>query len=132
MSQARGFFDRALELDPNHVGALVGIAAIDVASVTLFLPDDPEMRLAAAEAALTKALSLTPQDAQAHMFLGIVQLASNRVEQGIAECEHALALDRNLADAHAALGGAKIFASRPTETEEALRLSLAMKLLIGG
>jgi TolB-like protein/class 3 adenylate cyclase/Tfp pilus assembly protein PilF len=127
MSQARGFFERALELDPDNIEALVGIAAVDAASATLFVADDPEVRLAAAETALIKALSLAPQHASAHMFLGIVQLYSNRVQQGIAECEHALALNRNLADAHATLGAAKVFVDRAAETEahvrEALRLS---------
>ena len=44
-----------------------------------------------------------------------------------AECERALELDRNLADAHAQLGGAKISLGRAEDTEahvqEALRLS---------
>ena len=47
--------------------------------------------------------------------------------EGIAECEHALALDRNLAYAHATIGLGKIFIGRAEETEahvvEALRLS---------
>ncbi len=47
--------------------------------------------------------------------------------EGIAECEHALALDRNLANAHSAIGFGKIFIGRAEETEahiaEALRLS---------
>jgi tetratricopeptide (TPR) repeat protein len=124
MTQARGFFERALDLDPDNIEALVGIAAVDTASATLFVVDDPDVRLAAAETALIKALSLAPQHASAHMFLGIVQFASNRVEQGIAECEHALALNRNLADA---LGALKVFVGRAAETEvhvqEALRLS---------
>jgi tetratricopeptide (TPR) repeat protein len=127
MAQARGFFERALELDPDNIEALVGIAAVDAASALLFLADDPDVCLVAAETALIKALSLAPQHAPAHMFLGIVQFASNRVEQGIAECEHALSLNRNLADAHGALGAAKTFVGRAAETEahvqEALRLS---------
>ena len=101
--------------------------AVDAASATLFVADDADVCLAAAETALIKALSLAPQHASAHMFLGIVQFASNRVEQGIAECEHALALNRNLADAHGALGALKVFVGRAAETEvhvqEALRFS---------
>jgi tetratricopeptide (TPR) repeat protein len=63
----------------------------------------------------------------AHMFMGIVKMSSGRTVQGIAECEHALALNGNLADAHASLGGAKLFIGRAAETEahimDALRLS---------
>jgi tetratricopeptide (TPR) repeat protein len=52
---------------------------------------------------------------------------TKRAPEGIAECEHALALDRNLAQAHALIGQGKIFIGRAEETEahvaEALRLS---------
>ena len=54
---------------------------------------------------------------------------TKRAAEGIAECEHALALDRNLASAHAFIGFGKIFIGRAEETEahvgEALRLSPA-------
>ena len=47
--------------------------------------------------------------------------------EGIARCEHALELDRNLAQAHALIGYGKLFVGRAEETEphiaEALRLS---------
>ena len=127
MTEARGFFERALQLDPDNVEALVGIAAVDMASATLLLVDDPEKRISAAEAALTKALSLAPQHALAHMFLGNVYIGSNRAVEGIAECEYALALNPNLVDAHGSLGAAKLIVGRAAETEahvqEALRLS---------
>jgi tetratricopeptide (TPR) repeat protein len=59
--------------------------------------------------------------------LGLVQLFTKRAAQGIAECEQALALDRNLARAHAQIGLAKYLLGRGTETEphikEAFRLS---------
>ena len=59
--------------------------------------------------------------------LGIVRIYTNRVAQGIAELERALAIDRNLADAHAYIGIAKCFVGRAEETDihvhEALRLS---------
>ncbi len=127
MRQARGYFERALELDPENVDALVGIAAIDTASAVHFIVDDAGPRLKAAEAALVKALSLVPQHALAHMFLGCVQYFSGRAAQGVAECEYALALNWNLAEGHGALGCAKLMDGRPIETEahiqEALRLS---------
>ena len=54
-------------------------------------------------------------------------MITNRAAEGMTKCEHALALDRNLADAHAMIGLAKYFTGRAEETEshvlEALRLS---------
>ena len=61
------------------------------------------------------------------MYLGVVDIFTKRAAEGIAECEHALALDRNLAEAHSLIGLGKIFIGRAEETEahvaEALRLS---------
>ena len=136
MAKARSFFARALELDPNHVEALVGIGAVDMASAGLFLVDDPNVRLAAAEAALIRALGLAPQHALAHLFLGNVQLCSSRVAQGIAECEHALALNRNLAEAHACVGSAKLWQVAPQKLRPIYKKRCAcpptMKVYIGG
>ena len=60
-------------------------------------------------------------------MLGFVDILTKRAALGIAECEHALALDRNLANAHSFIGLGKIFIGRAEETEahisEALRLS---------
>ena len=92
-----------------------------------FMTNDRTARLAAAEATLIKALSLAPNHAMAHCLLGLVQVFTNRTAQGIAECEWALELDRNLALAHAVIGFAKYVIGRAKETEghvrEALRLS---------
>jgi TolB-like protein/class 3 adenylate cyclase len=127
MAQARGYYERALALDPGNIEALVGTAAVDAWSAYMFMIDDRAARLAAAETTLIKALSLAPNHSMAHCLLGVVQIATNRAAQGIAECERALALDRNLALAHAQVGIAKYVSGRAEETEvhihEALRLS---------
>ena len=127
MAQSRDFFECALALDPNNVEALVGMATVDMATGVYSLSDDRNARLAAAEVTVTKALSMAPQHARAHWLLGRVKIFSNRAAQGIAECEQALALDRNLASAHGGIGHAKYYLGRGAETEahvqEALRLS---------
>jgi Flp pilus assembly protein TadD len=65
-----------------------------------------------------------------------VHIYTARAAQGIAECEQALALDRNLAGAHAMIGMAKNMLGRSDETEahirEALRLSPRDILATGG
>ena len=91
------------------------------------MTDDWSARFVAAEATSTKALSLAPNHAWAHLVFGIVQMYTRRAAESIAECEQALALDRNLASAHAFIGLAKYFLGRGAETEphinEAFRLS---------
>ena len=126
-AQARGFFERALALDPGNIDARVGAAWVDVRTGNSYTTDDRAACFAAAEAALTRTLSLAPEHAMAHQVLGLILISTNRAAQGIAECERALALDRNLAPAHGAIGLAKYSMGLGEETEchvqEALRLS---------
>ena len=127
LSPACSFFERALAVEPGNVDALVCLAYVNLLTATYLLTDDRAARLAAAEAGLIKALSIVPDHAFAHMCLGAVLGWTKRVEQGIAECERALAIDRNLAFAHAMIGMRKVYLGRAEDTEphvqEALRLS---------
>jgi tetratricopeptide (TPR) repeat protein len=127
MAQARDFFERAVALDPSNIEALVARARVDLLTAAGFLTDDRGARLAAAEASLTKVLSLAPEHPLAHRLLGGVHIQTNRAALGTAHCERALALDRNLADARVGIGLAKYFIGRGEETErhvnEAFRLS---------
>jgi tetratricopeptide (TPR) repeat protein len=127
MTQARGFFERALAIDPQSIRALLGMAFVDMATGAALLTDDRTERFSSAETNAINALSLVPDNARAHLILGSVYTFTNRAAQGIARCEQALALDRNLAGAHSTIGLAKIFMGQSAETEhhilEAFRLS---------
>ena len=127
LAEARGFFERALVLDPGSIEALVGTVRADAALASTFLDENRPARLAEAETVASKVLSRAPNHAIAHLFLGIVYSLTGRATAGIAECERALALDRNLANARAVIGICKCTLGRGAETEdhvnEALRLS---------
>ena len=127
VARARSFYDRALTADPDNVEALVGSAAADMCDGAMSFVPDPNAAFAAAEAKLTKVLSSVPDHARGHMFLGFVEIFTKRAADGIAQCEHALALDRNLATAHSLIGLGKLHIGRAEETEahvaEAVRLS---------
>jgi tetratricopeptide (TPR) repeat protein len=127
MAEAQGFVEHALALDPGNIEALIGAAIIDFTKGAFSFTDNRPAHLAAAEKALTMALSMVPQHALAHAHLGAVKIFTNRAVQGIAQCEQALALDRNLAAAHCFIGIAKFYLGRSGETEahiyEAFRLS---------
>jgi tetratricopeptide (TPR) repeat protein len=95
----------------------------------VYASDDRNERLTAAEALLIRGISIAPRNYWAHLWLGFVQILTNRAARGIGELERALTLNRNLGAAHAWIGLAKIALGRPEETEshvkEALRLSPA-------
>jgi TolB-like protein/class 3 adenylate cyclase len=97
VAQARSFFDRALTADPDNFEALVGSARTDLSAGAYSFVPDPVAAYAAAEVKLTKALSSVPDHVLGHLVLGVVEILTRRAAEGIAECEHALALDRNLA-----------------------------------
>ena len=126
--RAQTYFERALAIDPDNVDALASNAWANVQIVVSgFAAHERAARFAAAEAAATKALSLASDHAGAHWALSFVFGFTNSVERAIAECETAVALDRNFADANMALGLHKLHHDRAEETVahvlEALRLS---------
>jgi TolB-like protein len=124
---ARSLFERALALSPENIEAMVGLALVNTTEGAALLTDDPAARLSAAEVLSTKALSLAPNNAAAHLALGTALMCTKRAAQAITEFEHALVLDRNSASAHSLTGYAKYLLGRAAETEahinEAVRLS---------
>jgi TolB-like protein/class 3 adenylate cyclase len=125
--RARGFFERALALDPGNLDAVLGKAVADAQAALSYYVDDKAERLASVEANLNRVLSESPNNALVHYLMCRVLVQSKRGAQGIAECERALALNPNLAAAHGVIGLAKLFNGHPEETEshelEALRVS---------
>ncbi len=127
LAKARECFERAREIDPDNVDAMLGLVFADVISTRIHLLGRDSGRFASAEALTLKALAAEPRNARAHYCLGLIFLFSRRAEQAIAELEQALALDRNLTFAHAQIGLAKTVLGRAEEMEghvmEAMRLS---------
>jgi TolB-like protein/class 3 adenylate cyclase/Tfp pilus assembly protein PilF len=127
LAKARDFFERALARDPNNLEASLGALSVDALSAQGYRTDDRAERYAAVEGKLTKLLSQSPNDAWTHYWVGRIKVETNRGAEGIAEAERALALDPNLASAHALIGLAKLVNGHPEETEahelEALRVS---------
>jgi len=126
LAKARSFFDRALAADPGNIDALIGSAAVDAIEGANSAAN-PLASFTAAESKLIKALSVVPDHPIGHTWLGLVEIWTKRASQGVARCEHALELNRNLPLAHFLIGYGKLFLGRPEETEphiaEALRLS---------
>ena len=111
----------------RNIDALVGAARADVLVGAIYTTEHRAERLADAEALLIKGISIAPRNFWAHLWLGFVQIQTNRASRAIGELEQALSLNRNLGAAHAWIGQAKITMGRADEAEahvnEAFRLS---------
>jgi TolB-like protein/class 3 adenylate cyclase len=131
LTNARGYFERALELDPDNVDARALVRIADVAAAFGFMFDDSRPILARAEADLTKCLAAAPNHSRAHYGMGMALVATNRTSRGMEELEQALVIDPNLARARAFFGLAHVYVGRAEETEghivDALRLSPATR-----
>lgn len=127
MAVARDYFERALLIDPNSIHAQLGKARVETGLGSTFVDETRWKHFAEAEPILTSVLAAEPSNATAHLFLGIVLVQTKRVAAGIAECERALTLDRNMANALGVIAYAKQLIGRAEETEtyvkEAERLS---------
>jgi TolB-like protein len=127
LARAKDFFVRALALDPDNIEAAVAATQIDVSMGSSFMTDDGSVHFNTAENALNSLLLRAPNHPRAHMLLGAVQIRTSRAAKGMAECHRALALDRNLADAHGFIGLGKYVLEHAEDVEghirDALRLS---------
>jgi adenylate cyclase len=96
---AEGFFQQAVELDPNFPGGHTGLAyAQHGAATRRGLPDIEAMESA------RRAVRLDANDAEARVCLGFMLLWQGNLEGALAESKTALALSPNLASAHGLMG----------------------------
>ncbi|HEX2656594.1 MAG TPA: adenylate/guanylate cyclase domain-containing protein, partial [Xanthobacteraceae bacterium] len=120
-------FEDALRRDDRNVEALIGLATYHSDEIRIFASTNRGEQLRIAETAITKALSVAPRNASAHLVYGNVLHVSGATERSLREFEYAIALDHNLAWAHAQAGFAKVLLGRAEKAEadllNAIRLS---------
>lgn len=120
-------FDAALRLDDRNVEALVGLAFYHGNDLRTFASTNRDEQLRIAHMAITEALRLAPSNALAHFVHANLLHVSGATERALRELQFAIALDRNLAWAHADAGFLKVLLGRAEEAEadltNAIRLS---------
>ncbi|MCK1469068.1 adenylate/guanylate cyclase domain-containing protein (plasmid) [Bradyrhizobium sp. 131] len=120
-------FDAALRLDDRNVEALVGLAFYHGNDLRTFASTNRDEQLRIAHMAITEALRLAPSNALAHFVHANLLHVSGATERALRELQFAIALDRNLAWAHADAGFLKVLLGRAEEAEadltKAIRLS---------
>ena len=96
VDRARGFFQRALALDPDNLDATVSLAAADVQAASGYYVDDKAERLVSIEASLKRVLSQSPNNARAHYLMGRVFVQTSRLSQAIAEVTKGVGIESEL------------------------------------
>ncbi|UPK17344.1 adenylate/guanylate cyclase domain-containing protein [Bradyrhizobium sp. 131] len=126
-SAACDLFEAALRLDDCNVEALVGLAFYHGNDLRTFASTNRDEQLRIAQMAITEALRLAPSNALAHFVHANLLHVSGATERALRELQFAIALDRNLAWAHADAGFLKVLLGRAEEAEadltKAIRLS---------
>jgi adenylate cyclase len=133
-AEAIGLFERALALDPRSVEAQSRLATALTGCAMDQMTDSPAADIARAEDLAGQAVTASPRSPLAHFAKGQVLRAQaqvlgvqRRYEEAISEYETALALNRNLVFAIAAVGRCKLMTGAIDEViplvEQAIRLS---------
>ena len=103
MERAIALFERALEIDPNYVEALVELAgAVELKSLFLSTPDLLSRSLALTE----RAIAIQPDNPDAHIQRGDTLLAMGRADDAIAALRRGVALKPDRAASYGSLARA--------------------------
>jgi adenylate cyclase len=120
--QARSYFERAIELDPEFARAYANLARTFTATVGF-----SEMEIERAYRLVQKAIALDDSVPEIHWIMGIVRLSRGEHAQAIASMEKALALNPNYADSYGQLAWVLTYSDQPKEAlrvmEKAIRLN---------
>jgi adenylate cyclase len=112
---ARGFFERALEIDVRSTDAMIGLAGVLVSDVLDGWSTSPDADRARAEVLIRQALDLDPNNGDAHAALGLLRKSQNRLEDALNAFQTAIALERNNTGALFQMGMVLTNLGRPDE-----------------
>ena len=125
--EARRFFGEALEIDPQSVDAMTGLALNLVHGLADGWTDSPQEDEVRAKQLLAVALERDANHPMARVAMGLLRRYQNRLSDAQAELEMAIGLDPNNADALRQLAITLLFLGEPEAAipnlERAIRLN---------
>ena len=126
ITEARQLFEEALRIDPRSIGALVGVARMNIVEVGHRWSTDRERQTKIAEEAVARALVLNPRNAMAHLTRGLVLRVQGRLEESLVEFQRTLELNPNEVDAYVAMGNSENLLGRAKEAIKVLQHALRL------
>jgi len=118
--EARGLFQRAVDIDPGYAAAYVGLGNTYQRSFMAGWTDQPVETLKRVENLASTAIRLDSSNTGAHALLGSVYLQFRQYDQAINELKLALDLNPSDAETYGWLGNALLFSSA---LEDAIKAS---------
>jgi adenylate cyclase len=102
-AEARGMFERAIELDPNYAPAYVGLGYVNYGAVNEGWTEDPSETLERAESLARKAVGLDDLSPAAHALLGKVLVHFGDYDRALDELKRAIDLNGSDAEGYSGL-----------------------------
>ena len=125
-AQARSLFEEAIELDPEYANAYLYVGVTHWMDIMLGSSKSRKESLKQAFKFIRKSIALDESNPWGHTQLGWLYFMTKQYDKGIAECERAITLAPNSANAHIWMSLVLLYAGRHEESvqyaEQALRL----------
>jgi len=126
-SAARGYFQRALAIDPDYPQAMAAAAIAVLNAANFGWAEDTEKKHVHSYELAQRAVALDGRYPNARYALGCVYMWTSRSDRALVEFKEAIKLNPSFAAAHVALGQMYLYGGRPEEAivqiERGLRLS---------
>lgn len=124
--QARAWFRRALDADPNYAHAAAGLAICLANAAASRWVSDPKATLAEAFAIARVAAQADPRDPMARFALGTLSHWNGHLQGSMAELQEAVRLDPSHAAAHANIAFVYNYMNKPEEARPEVELALRL------
>jgi len=125
-AEARGYYRKALELDPNFARAYAGLAMTYAMEYRLRPSGQTSPVLARAFELAETARQIDPDIPEVYWALAFVYAQSRRHQQAIESLEKAIELNRSYADAYAFMGGIYTYIGQPAKSIPLLRTAMRL------
>jgi DNA-binding winged helix-turn-helix (wHTH) protein/TolB-like protein/Tfp pilus assembly protein PilF len=124
--QARSYYAKAIEEDPQFARAYAGLAMTYAMDGRYRRSGDPAATLERAEGLANSALQIDPDLPEVYWALGFIHVQSRRYDQAIAALQKATQLNHSYADAYALLGGIYTYTGQAARSIPLLRTALRL------
>jgi len=124
--EARGFYRKALELDPNFARAYAGLAMTYAMEYRLRPTGRSSPTLARAFELAETARQIDPDIPEVYWALAFVHAQSRRHQKAIESLKKAIELNRSYADAYAFMGGIYTYIGQPEKSIPLLRTAMRL------